>query len=167
MRLLAAAAAFCLSAAAGVRGAWLFSLRARTLDLLVLLLERLGTELRFSCAPLPDMLFRLSAQPPFDALVLLSVCCENLRAGVSLPAAFDAGVSASGRTLRPWEQTRLRQLGSLLGATDLSGQQQVLTETIAFLEDCHSKAVQQQDSAGKLCRACGLCCGTVLFILIL
>lgn len=167
MRLLAAAAAFCLSAAAGIRGAQLFSLRARTLDLLVLLLERLQTELRFSCAPLPDMLFRLSSQPPFDALELLSVCCERLRAGASLPAAFNAGVGANGRMLRPWEQTRLRQLGSLLGATDLPGQQQVLTETIAFLEDCRMKAALQRASAGKLCRACGLCCGTVLFILIL
>ena len=43
----------------------------------------------------------------------------------------------------------------------------MLAETIAFLKDCHSKAVQQQDVAGKLCRACGLCCGMVLFILIL
>lgn len=167
MRLLAAAAAFCLSAAAGVRGAQLLSARARTLDLLVLLLERLAGELRFSCAPLPDMLFRLSSQPPFDALELLSVCCENLRAGAALPAAFNAGVIASGRTLRPWEQTRLRQLGSLLGATDLPGQQQVLAETIAFLGDCRSKATKQQESTGKLCRVCGLCCGAALFILIL
>ena len=167
MRPLAAAAAFCLSAAVGFRCAGLLAARARTLDLLVLLLERLTLELRFSCAPLPDMLFRLSAQPPFSSLRLLNVCCVRLRDGDALPSAWNAGVDALGRLLRSWEQTRLRQLGTLLGATDLPGQQQALAETLAFLNDCRAQAALQRASGGRLCRACGLCCGTVLLILIL
>ena len=167
MRFLAAAAAFCLSAAAGAHGAGLLAVRARTLDLLVLLLDRLTLELRFSCAPLPDMLFRLSAEAPFASLRLLHVCCEALQTGASLPDAWTAGVGASGRTLRAWEQTRLCQLGGLLGATDLAGQQQVLSETIAFFKDCRAQAETQRANGGKLCRVCGLCCGVVLFILIL
>ncbi len=167
MRPMAAAAAFCLSAAAGFRCAGLLATRARTLDLLVLLLERLKLELHFSCAPLPDMLCRLSLQPPFASLPLLLVCCARLEEGDSLPSAWNAGVDALKRTLRSWEQTRLRQLGALLGATDLAGQQQVLEETLSFLKDCRARANAQRASGGKLCRACGLCCGAVLLILIL
>ena len=56
MNWTAAAAALCLSACAGFWGAALLKKRARALQTLVLLLERLELELGFSRAPLPDML---------------------------------------------------------------------------------------------------------------
>ncbi|MBQ4208098.1 MAG: hypothetical protein II621_07330 [Clostridia bacterium] len=167
MNWTAAAAALCLSACAGFWGAALLKKRARALQTLVLLLERLELELGFSRAPLPDMLLRLQTEPPFDSFGLLSVCCGRLRAGEPLRDAWLAGTQTLRPVLRDWECVRLRAAGDLLGATDLPGQQKLLLELLAFLRPCREQSLRQSAAGGRLCRVCGLCFGCTLFIMIL
>ncbi len=167
MRWTAAAAAFCLSAAAGLHGALRLRRRARTLEVLVLLLERMELELGFCRTGLPDMLLRLEREAPFGACGLLSVCCSRLREGEALCGAWRAGVDGLGPLLKPWEAVRLRQAGALLGTTDLCGQQKLLSELLLFLRRQRDLSLDQSAAGGRLCRICGVCLGCVLFIMIL
>lgn len=167
MNWTAATAALCLSACGGFWGAASLKKRARALQTLVLLLERLELELSFSCAPMPDMLLRLQTEAPFDSFGLLSVCCARLRAGETLRGAWNAGLETLSPVLKPWERVRLQAAGTLLGATDLSGQRQLLSELLAFLRQSREQALRQSAAGGRLCRVCGLCFGCTLFIMIL
>ena len=167
MNWTAAAAALCLSACGGFWGAARLKKRARALQTLVLLLERLEMELSFSCAPLPDMLLRLQTEAPFGTFGLLAVCCGRLLAGESLRDAWDAGMETLTPILKNWERVRLQSFGAQLGATDLPGQQKLLCELLAFLRQSREQALRQSAAGGRLCRVCGLCFGCTLFIMIL
>lgn len=167
MRWTAAAAAFCLSAAVGFRAALRLQKRARTLELLVLLLERMELELGYVQAGLPDMLLRLETETPFCSFGLLKVCCARLQAGEDLPGAWCAGVDSLGALLKSWESVRLRQAGTLLGTTDLCGQQKLFSGLLLFLRQRRELSLQQSAAGGRLYRICGLCLGCVLFIMIL
>lgn len=167
MNWTAAATALCLSACGGFYGASLLKKRARALQMLVLLLERLELELGFSRIPLPDMLLQLQTEAPFDSFSLLTACCGCLQAGESLCCAWRIGLETLSPVLKTWERVRLQGLGALLGATDLPGQQKLLSELLAFLRRSREQSLQQSAAGGRLCRICGLCFGCTLFIMIL
>ena len=167
MNWTAAAAALCLSACGGFWGAASLRKRARTLQTLVLLLERLELELGFSRVQLPDMLLRLRTEQPFDVFPLLSVCCGCLQAGEPLRDAWNAGTTTLAPVLKEWEQIRLQSFGAQLGATDLPGQLKLLSELLAFLRLSREQSLRQSAAGGRLCRICGLCFGCTLFIMIL
>ena len=162
-----ASAALLLSAAVGFRAAGRTARRAQTLQTLVLLLERMEAELVYARTALPDMLLRLCGEAPFSSLPLLNACCDALRAGQTLPDAWNAGTDRLCGLLERWECVRLRQFGAMLGATDLPGQRDLFLQQLLFLRERRQAAEQQAERGGRLFRACGLCFGFLLFILIL
>lgn len=167
MNWTAATVALIASAAAGFYAAAVRVRRVRTLQMGLLLLQRLRLELAFSRAALPDMLSSLSAQEPFCSFAPLRLCVQALKSGESLPAAWQRAVDRMRPLLPVWAATRMAQLGFLLGATDLAGQQQAIDETVLELQQSLDGARRQSAGGASLCRISGLCVGCILFIMIL
>lgn len=107
-----------LMAAGGLRR------RVSTLGQLSRFMVRLADQIRYTAAPVEELLTAAESSGEFDGLSMLGHVCSRLRKGERVLAAWEGAVEEDGRDagLTKADRELLRGFGSQLGRTDVEGQ---------------------------------------------
>lgn len=122
----------------------------RGLDAAKALCERVGSEIRFTAAPLPEILGALSKESTFRALPFLEVFCHTSPEEFHRIWENEATDYARKCGFSPEEQVFFKDFGCCLGTTDAVAQQELCNLYKERFERCHAKANEDYREKGRL-----------------
>lgn len=161
MRAAAAAAAFILCLAAGLRHSAALKRRAELLGELVVMLKLFGIEIRCCAYPLDELCER--AEGRFAELVRAArEHCPDIR------SAWERACSQMrGSGYGAAETELMRELGKSLGTSDIAGQETLLALHGERLSALYEQAAADYAKKGKTFRSVGLLCGAGAAVLLI
>jgi len=128
----------------------------------------LQTQLRFSAAPVEELLRLLCEREGLRQLAFLGECRKACLAGTPFPVAWqEALAGGTADTLGRDGRAQLLSFGEDLGTTDLEGQLQRCELYAQLLGESLAAARETQKKYAKLLPGVGLLCGLAFAILLL
>ncbi len=137
--------------------------RVRHLERLKLLLDQMGTTLRFTRPTIADLLAMLAEQPCFAELRFLQ---DAVARDIPFPDGWETAI-AEDMSLSEEERDLLSTVGQTLGSTDLDGQLSALSLCSARLDSLRNDAQAAAQSRCRLYPGMGVLGGIFLVILLL
>lgn len=156
---------------AGMYQAKLFASRPKQIRELILIFQRLLTEINYSYLPLADALQKLGSQASKPLGQLFLTAAEHLNS----PKGYSANESFHYAIDKHWSQTAMKQpekevvlqLSLSLGTSDREEQTKHITLAIQQLQHEEINAREDQLKYEKMSRSLGLLVGALIVILIL
>lgn len=130
------------------------------------LLSALGDELRFTLAPVEEILARLGARREFDALPLAKWCCRLCREGRRFGPALAQSLESAPGALAQDDLLILSPLCQVLGCTDLESQLAALELCATLLAARLTEARRIQESRSRLYVSMGALAGMALGVVL-
>ena len=145
------------------------STRVNSLETLVSFFTSLLNQMRYSAAPLYDLLKLLSSQPEHHTLFFPRRCIELCEEGMLLPDALKKAIKESQKQLQLQDDDveLLIHFGESLGTTDIEGQLSSILLYQNLLSEHLKQAYEQKQTNGKLYRRLGLLGGIGLSLFLL
>jgi stage III sporulation protein AB len=144
------------------------SKRASELELLLVLIEKIQTYLRYKRSPTNQLIEELSEYDMFSPFKFLKDCKKMLESSLDFPTAWKNGVLQNqyNMNLVPGDISIVCSLSDILGATDVDGQLSALDLTSSLLKQSLKEAQDKKASHGKLYRSLGVLAGVGVAIII-
>lgn len=124
------------------------------------------TKLKYTYEPIPEIFNEISES--FNSVIgkifkIASLNMQNINAGTAWNMAIDLGTL----NINSEDKSILKNLGKLLGETDLNGQISQIELTENFLEEQIKKAERERQKNEKLYRTLGMTGGLAIVIILL
>lgn len=161
--LVAAGLLLGLMAAAGLRR------RVTTLDQLSRFMVRLADQIRYTAAPVEELLETAESSGEFDSLPLLGHVCSRVRKGERVLTAWENAVEEDGKEagLNRADRDLLHGFGSQFGRTDVEGQIANCRQYGDLLDQKLTEAREAAAAKGRLYMTLGFAGGMALALLLL
>lgn len=142
--------------------------RAESLGLYLRLVKRIAVQLRYTAAPIGDIVSDPALVREFSGLAAFSEAVRAVRIA-DFPTAWQQGLQKGVKldSLTEQDAEILLAFGRSIGTTDLEGQIAHCEMYSQILEERLSLAKTEQEKKGKLCRMMGLSAGLALAILLI
>ena len=152
-----------LTAAGGLRR------RVTVLGQLSRFMTRLADQIRYTAAPVEELLEAAESSGEFGELPLLGRICSRIRNGERVLDAWEAAVEEDGRLsgLTRADRELLHGFGSQLGKTDVEGQIANCRQYGELLDQRLSEAREASAAKGRLYMTLGFAGGMALALLLL
>lgn len=152
-----------LAAAGGLRR------RVSNLEQLGRLMGRMADQIRYTAAPVEELLESAERSGEFTGLPVLDRACAGIREGANIHDAWDRAVRDSGRDagLTQGDQELLMGFGVGLGTTDVAGQVANCGQYRELLDQRLSEARKESESKGRLYLTLGFSAGMAVALLLL
>ncbi len=134
---------------------------------ITMLFERIALEFDYLSSPLPHVFKALCNENCLKNLDFVSLCSDLMEKGVGFPAAWSESIEKSGLPLKKAEKERLCEVSSLLGSSDLSGQQRILSVYINIFTQLSREAKEAEKKYASLSVTGGVFFGCILFVLVI
>lgn len=151
-------------AAAGIAAAGKLTARVRQLEAAVGLTELFASELRFTLAPMGEVVAHLSRLP--GALGFVADCAASCRQGEPFPRAWERAVRGCPGALEQEDIHILLHMGAVLGTVDLEGALGELEYAKFALRQRHTEALSRKSTLGGLYRTLGVLAGAALVVVL-
>lgn len=138
-------------------------LRVRTIEELLLMIQIISTEIKFSRAPLDSIIIRLNRRNNFLHLDFIEECVSFLK-DKSFPEAWKLSVRKS--SLHNSDKQLLLSLGDNLGTSDVEGQLSNCELHRELLENNLKNAREKCVRFGKLYTSLGVLGGFLIAVLV-
>lgn len=154
---------------AGVELSKKYCSRTKELNLVLAMLNKIETYIRFSQTPTAEIFGQLAQESYFDCLGFAKKCNGYLKKGMIFPTAFGKSIDESKSQLHLTESDLkiIARLGDIIGAWDVQGQIKELKLIQNQLEESLDLAKQEQKTKGKLMKSVGLLVGILISIILL
>lgn len=140
--------------------------KVRLLECCTAFISGLMDELRFTLAPVEDLLASLCRREEFARLDFISEALADCKKGVPFPDAFRQAVEGSKLDFDTEEREILGSLAQVIGAMDLDAQLHELTHHRYLLEEKRTQAKQKKASHGGIYKTLGVLSGFALAIIL-
>ncbi|MCL2089587.1 MAG: stage III sporulation protein AB [Oscillospiraceae bacterium] len=153
-------------AAGGFAGLYMsgsLSKRVSELELVLLLIERLKTSIRYSHTHTSVIVAEAASHIP---LSFLSDCRDNLDRQPGFPVAWRTALERYDGNLTAADIQAVGTIGGILGSCDAQGQTEALELTAERIGACLEDARKERDTKGKMYRSLGILAGVGLSIIL-
>ena len=150
----------------GITIAQKYNNRVKNLREMKKALNHFKTKIKFTYEPLPEILEeRIESVTGESKQIFISALekMENKNAG----EAWNEAIEASNVMLEQEDKDILKNLGKLLGKTDIEGQLSEIELTSSFLDSQIKKAEQEREKNGKLYKTLGVITGIGIVIVLI
>lgn len=151
-------------AAAGIAASGKLARRVRQLEAAVGLTELIGSELRYTLAPMHEVMAHLATLP--DALAFITQCAVLCRAGEAYPQAWKRAVRECPGALCEEDIHILLHMGAVLGTVDIDGALGELEYARFALRQRHTDALSRKERLGGLYRTLGVLAGAAIVVVL-
>ena len=168
LKILGMILIFCTSSGVGILLSNSLSKRVKEIELLLALIEKIETHIRFHQTPTPQMIVQIHKSGQFDELPFVSMCAEKMKIIKVFPIAWRTSVeeTASDTHLKSEDIALVYTLSDTLGASDVDGQLSALTLLRQLLQQNLSEALEKKKSHSKMYRTLGVLAGFAVVIMI-
>ncbi|MEG2536653.1 MAG: stage III sporulation protein AB [Hydrogenoanaerobacterium sp.] len=140
--------------------------RVRGLEDAISLTGVLASELRFTLAPMPEIIGTVANEIP--GLPFLKACSDMCKSGVPFPQAWHLSLKkATEDGLLSEDLKALEHMGSVLGTTDINGALSELNYAEFILKQRHKEAKEKKQQLAGLYRTMGALAGIGLVIILM
>ena len=136
------------------------------LDEILLFLSQTGTEIEFVSLPLPEILRKIISGNCCENLDFIPLCLDNMQSGDDFFCSWKNALEFSRLPMKKEERDKLKNLGTMLGKSDIHGQVALLSLNKKYFSAFYNKAVEDMEKYGKMCLALSTALGIGIFILI-
>lgn len=132
-------------------------------------LQFISSEIRYSAAPVTDILKRLSALPEYRELHIFNNCSLYLEQCSDIRESWrNALVSAAPKlALRPGDYDALERFGETFGATDVEGQTANCEGCVRLLQCRLDEAREDERRRGRMYFSMGLLAGAFAVVILI
>lgn len=126
----------------------------------------LETKIRFTYAPMPEIFGEIAEGTSGPVSNIFALAKEKMKE-TSAGRAWEEAIEEENTELRKEDKEVLKELGVLLGKTDVEGQISQIKVTNIFLEEQIEKAGQERKKNEKLYKTLGMVTGLAIIIVLI
>lgn len=141
--------------------------RVKSLELLIAFLKALSDELRYTLAPIDELFISLGEREEFSRVDFMFNTLDSMNNGEDFPTAFKTNIENSSLELDVEDKRIFKNLGDLLGATDLNGQLHGIGYIETLLSEQLNIAKLKYQGQGKIYRTLGVLSGLAIGIILI
>lgn len=141
--------------------------RSEFLSEILLFVSQVSMEIEFTGLPVLEILKKIEAGECCKNLDFIALCVEKMQSGEDFYYSWKNGLEGSRLPMKKEERDKLKNLGSMLGTSDATGQSSMLLLYKSYFSAFYDKAVQEREKYGKMCLTLSVVLGTGIFILII
>lgn len=167
MKILGVALIIVSSSAIGIIKSINFSKRVYELELIIILIEKIKTYLRYNQLHTSEMIHELSECSNFDRLDFINDCSKKLKKDSNFPLIWEESISNSKLSILSKDRRILIGLKDIIGARDIDGQLSGIDLALGIIQENLNDAKQVKSVKGRMYRNLGILLGLGLSILIL
>ncbi len=167
MKILGVALIIVSSSAIGIIKSINLSKRVYELELIIILIEKIKTYLRYNQLHTSEMIYELSQCSSFDRLDFINYCSKKLKKDSNFPLIWEESILNSKLSISTKDRNILIGLKDIIGARDIDGQLSGIDLTLGIIQENLNDAKQVKSVKGRMYRNLGILLGLGLSILIL
>ncbi len=151
-------------AGVGMMFAERFSRREKGIECLLALFKKMEIEISHYSLSFPDFIEKTAKENSLKNPRFLPLCAEKIKAGTDFPIAWKESIEEKPPLLLREEKERLFEFAAVLSSCDKDG----VLKVLSFYEETFKNSLTEAKSAknkyAKLCVACGVFAGGVVFM---
>ncbi|MCI8497144.1 MAG: hypothetical protein HFE85_02685 [Clostridiales bacterium] len=169
MKLVGLLLIIAVGAAVGFLKSTEYSNRVRQLEAAVSFINDVSTRIRYSAAPIDEIIEQAAHMEQLKPLSFLPDCAVMCRTGEAFPAAWKQALTLKQRTLslKGRDMELLQAFGAGLGATDVEGQLSHCALYEKMLEETLQQARRDKETHGRLTASLGVLAGIGTAVLLI
>ena len=150
----------------GITIAQKYNNRVKNLREMKKALNHFKTKIKFTYEPIPEILEEMIESVTGESKQIFISALEKME-NKNAGEAWNEAIEASNVMLEQEDKDILKNLGKLLGKTDIEGQLSEIELTSSFLDSQIKKAEQERERNGKLYKTLGVITGIGIVIVLL
>ena len=133
----------------------------------VLFISQVSMDIEYVNLPLYEILKKAAEGNCCSSLDFIPLCLELWQQGEDFAFSWERSLELSHLPMNKQEKQRLKNLGSLLGTSDVNGQKNMLSLYSSYFTAYYEKAAEEYEKYGKMCVTLSTVAGTGIFILLI
>lgn len=141
----------------------------RQLEAAVSFINYVSTRIRYSAAPIDEMIEQAAQMEELRSLPFLKICANKCREGIAFPTAWNQSMEEQkrGLSLKTHDMEMLHAFGTGLGTTDVEGQTAHCALYRGLLEEALQTARAEKETYGRLTASLGVLAGIGTAVLLI
>ncbi len=131
----------------------------------VMFISQVSMEIEFVSLPLFEILKKIAVGSCCGCLDFIPLCIDKWEKGEDFSGSWESSVENSSLPMKKEERQKLKNLGGLLGTSDINGQKNMLKLYSSYFSAYYAKAMKEYEKYGKMCVTLSVVMGTGIFIL--
>lgn len=143
------------------------SQRVVELELALLILDRIITEIKYRRTPTKKIIELLLEEDIFKKANYIVICNQKLKINSNFPEVWKQSIDISGGALIDHDKKRIKVIGDILGSSEVTCQISGIELTIDMLKQNLKEAKEIKEKQGKFYRNIGILSGIGIGIMML